>query len=278
MEKQCLINLTYQTETVSTGRGLLTGETLSGNLTRAVGEAGGVYPIQRGTVDNATNENYEVAFVSDDLTIKNIYVPTEQLPPSTPVPPPTTTTATPTQPPPLLNLGAGGTSTGSSDGVSTGGIPTGGSGGTSTGGTSTGGTSTGGSGTGGTDTGTGGSGGTSTGTDGSSTSVSALGGRSASGGFTEAKPLIIAQPAASAFTYPIPESTFSHSNPAAQVTLEAKMVDGAPLPAWMSFDPVSKVITGTPPAGAVGEFEIKIIAKDQFGGEAQTLLKMNVGK
>ncbi|MEI8355700.1 MAG: putative Ig domain-containing protein [Deltaproteobacteria bacterium] len=98
-----------------------------------------------------------------------------------------------------------------------------------------------------------------------------------SGRFTEAKLLIISQPVSASFIYPIPESTFSHSNPTAQVALEARMAYGSPLPAWMSFDPVRKVIMGTPPEGATGGFEIRITAKDQFGGEAQTFLKITVG-
>ena len=56
------------------------------------------------------------------------------------------------------------------------------------------------------------------------------------------------------------------------------MADSSPLPAWMSFDPVRKVIMGTPPRGVVSEFEIRITARDQFGGEAQTILKLNVGR
>ena len=89
----------------------------------------------------------------------------------------------------------------------------------------------------------------------------------------------MAQPAAAAsFMYSIPENTFSHSNPKVAITLGASMADSSPLPAWMSFDPVRKVIMGTPPRGVVSEFEIRITARDQFGGEAQTILKLNVGR
>ena len=240
--------LTYQTEVVSTGRGLLTGETLSGTLSRTVGETSGAYPIQQGTVDNATNKNYEVAFVSADLTIKNINVPTEQIPLPTPGPPLSVTTiVVPVQPPPLPSFDTAGTPAGE----------------TLSGGTSTGGTST---------------GRIETGANSSSTAASAPGGKTVSGGFTDAKPLTVAQSVATAFIYQIPESTFSHSNPKAVVALDVRLADGSPLPAWMSFDPARKIISGTPPIGSSSEYNISISAKDQFGGEAQIVLKMYVWK
>jgi len=45
----------------------------------------------------------------------------------------------------------------------------------------------------------------------------------------------------------------------------------------MSFDPVRKIITGIPPKGTSREYNIRITDRDQFGGEAQTVLKMDVG-
>jgi hypothetical protein len=103
-------------------------------------------------------------------------------------------------------------------------------------------------------------------------------GTSVSGGFTAARPLELAQSVSASFIYPIPESTFSHSNPNAVIALEARLSDGSALPAWMSFDPVRKIITGTPPQGISNEYEVTIIARDQFGGEAKTVLRINVGE
>ena len=203
-------------------------------------------------------------------------LPSDIKPSTTPTPSPqVTTNVVPVQPPALPNPDSTVTPAGGSIGASAS------TGGTSIGGTSTVGTSAGGTGVGGTSTGEASTRGTSTGgtdaADSSTTSASAPGGKSVSGGFTDAKPLVLAQSLASSFIYAIPESTFSHSNPKAVVALEARMSDGSPLPAWMTFNPVRKVITGIPPKGVAGEFLIKIIARDQFGGEAQTVLKMNVG-
>ena len=222
--------LTYQSEAFSAGRGLFSGETLLGYLTRVAGETSGAYPIKQGTVDNATNNNYDIAFVSADLTVKTL--PTSDLiPRGNSEPPPATNPAIIVAPPTLPTPGA--------DGKSAGSIAIGG--------------------------------------EGSSNSASGKGGKSGTGGFTDTIPLSIAQSVATAFIYPIPENTFSHSNVKAVITLEARLADGSELPAWMSFDPSRRVITGTPPKGVAGEFQIRITARDQFGAEAQTSLKITVG-
>jgi hypothetical protein len=63
--------LTYTTGcgTASSDCGLVAGETLTGSLTRAAGEAVGSYAIQQGTVDDAHNPNYAISYVGADLTI-----------------------------------------------------------------------------------------------------------------------------------------------------------------------------------------------------------------
>lgn len=56
--------------TFTTPVGALVGsDTLVGSLTRAAGEDVGAYAIQQGTVNNASNANYDITFVSDDLEI-----------------------------------------------------------------------------------------------------------------------------------------------------------------------------------------------------------------
>jgi Putative Ig domain len=60
--------------------------------------------------------------------------------------------------------------------------------------------------------------------------------------------------------------------------LTVKMVDGSPLPAWMKFDPVKKVVSGTPPHGVKGEFKVIVLANDQFGGEARSEMSIKVGR
>jgi hypothetical protein len=60
--------LTFTSEVQSAGRGLKTGDTLSGALTRASGETvnGGPYAISQGTV---ANDNYSISFTGNSLSI-----------------------------------------------------------------------------------------------------------------------------------------------------------------------------------------------------------------
>lgn len=65
--------LTYTTNsgTAGSGTGLMSGDLLTGTLTRVAGEtvAGGPYQIEQGTVSNANNGNYNITYASANLTI-----------------------------------------------------------------------------------------------------------------------------------------------------------------------------------------------------------------
>ena len=85
------------------------------------------------------------------------------------------------------------------------------------------------------------------------------------------------EPAMAFFILPIPNGTFKHNHPEAVVSIEVRMLNGTKFPSWMSFDPKQKTFSGTPPEEAKGEYQVELIAKDQFGGEARTVLFVNVG-
>jgi len=95
-------------------------------------------------------------------------------------------------------------------------------------------------------------------------------------GFLTVKPLAL-EPMSLSFVYPIPESTFPHSDPNAVVEILTRMEDGSPLPPWMLFDPVHKIVSGTAPKGTTGAFRIMLIARDQLGQEAVTILTITIG-
>ncbi|MEI7788755.1 MAG: MBG domain-containing protein [Chlorobiaceae bacterium] len=100
---------------------------------------------------------------------------------------------------------------------------------------------------------------------------------SATSGFVAVTSIEVHEPAMEFFIVPIPHGTFRHHNPEAILTLEVRLVNGLSLPAWMSFDPKLKVLSGTPPQEAKGEYPVELIAKDQFGGVARTVLLVKVG-
>jgi len=100
---------------------------------------------------------------------------------------------------------------------------------------------------------------------------------SATPGFVAATKTEVHEPAMEFFILPIPQGTFRHNNPEAVLTLEVRLVNGSSLPSWMSFDPKQKVLSGTPPREAKGEYPVELIAKDQFGGVARTVVLVKVG-
>jgi filamentous hemagglutinin family protein len=95
-------------------------------------------------------------------------------------------------------------------------------------------------------------------------------------GFLSAQPLALESISLS-FVYPIPESTFPHSDPNARVEILARMDDGSPLPRWMLFDPARKIVSGSAPKGTTGAFRVMLIARDQLGQEAVTILTITIG-
>ena len=63
----------------------------------------------------------------------------------------------------------------------------------------------------------------------------------------------------------VPYDAFGHTDPHAIVILEARLVDGSPLPPWLSFNSLRGTFTGTPPTGLGDSIEIEIVAKDDEG-------------
>ena len=85
------------------------------------------------------------------------------------------------------------------------------------------------------------------------------------------------EPAMEFFILPIPQGTFKDNNPEAVISIKVGLVNGSSIPSWMSFDPKQKILSGTPPPDAKGEYKVELIAKDQFGGEARTVVLVKVG-
>jgi len=74
----------------------------------------------------------------------------------------------------------------------------------------------------------------------------------------------------------VPADAFAHTDPTAIVHLEARLVDGSPLPAWLRFDGRRGVFSGIPPEGTQDTLEIEVIARDTEGREARTRFTLEV--
>jgi len=70
---------------------------------------------------------------------------------------------------------------------------------------------------------------------------------------------------------------FGHTKTDAIVELQATQASGAPLPAWMNFDPLTGMFSGQPPTGARGVLAVRVIARDTDGREAVTTFRISVG-
>lgn len=79
--------------------------------------------------------------------------------------------------------------------------------------------------------------------------------------------------AGSQFNYTIPrESIFLDNEPIASENLSSISITATD---WLSFDPITYVLSGTPPQGA-DTTKVSIVARDVFGGEAQAELEISV--
>jgi hypothetical protein len=77
------------------------------------------------------------------------------------------------------------------------------------------------------------------------------------------------------FIYQLPEDTFQHTDPTAEITISVEMVDGSTLPAWIQYDEQELSIIGKKPEGSgLDVIEIKLIGRDQFGDSAETIVRI----
>ncbi|MBI5786871.1 MAG: putative Ig domain-containing protein [Rhodocyclales bacterium] len=77
-----------------------------------------------------------------------------------------------------------------------------------------------------------------------------------------------------AFQYTVASDTITDPDVWSTVTYSATLVDGSPLPAWLSFDSATRTFSGTPGIGDVGSLQFVLWGKDEYGygvGEGVTL-------
>ena len=67
------------------------------------------------------------------------------------------------------------------------------------------------------------------------------------------------------FTYQIPVNSFADVDVGDNLTYAASLADGSALPAWLSFDAVSRTFSGTPANGDIGALNVRVRATDQSG-------------
>src|SRR5262249_38823096 len=59
-----------------------------------------------------------------------------------------------------------------------------------------------------------------------------------------------------------------------ELSYTAALADGSALPSWLSFNSATRALTGTPPTGGAGTYQIRVTATDLFGASANDVFAL----
>ncbi|TKD50759.1 peroxidase family protein [Sphingomonas baiyangensis] len=79
-----------------------------------------------------------------------------------------------------------------------------------------------------------------------------------------------------AFSFAVPTNAFREDNTGDTLAWSARMANGDPLPAWLSFDAATRTFSGTPPAGFVGALTVQVAVTDTFNARTSDDFVLNV--
>jgi len=80
------------------------------------------------------------------------------------------------------------------------------------------------------------------------------------------------------FEVVVPEDAFTDAESGGHgLRLSASIEGDLELPEWMSFDPVTGKLVGSPPEGVTGRYAVEISAEDGFGQSASQIVNVEVG-
>ncbi len=78
------------------------------------------------------------------------------------------------------------------------------------------------------------------------------------------------------FTFTLPAGSFTDVDVVDQLSYTTTLIDGGPLPLWLSFDPVKQTFSGIPANGDVGDIAIRVTAIDLAGASATQNFNISV--
>ncbi|GFE67498.1 putative Ig domain-containing protein [Chroococcus sp. FPU101] len=78
------------------------------------------------------------------------------------------------------------------------------------------------------------------------------------------------------FSYELPDNTFTDIDPGEILNYSASLVDGSPLPSWLTFEPISETFSGTPSVADYGALEINVVATDSSGASISDVFALNI--
>ncbi|MDD2052326.1 DUF4347 domain-containing protein [Pseudomonas putida] len=80
----------------------------------------------------------------------------------------------------------------------------------------------------------------------------------------------------SALNFQFASNTFNDIDVGDSLSYTAELAGGGALPAWLSFDPLTRTFSGTPGAGEVGVLSVKVTASDGNGGNVADTFTLTV--
>lgn len=78
------------------------------------------------------------------------------------------------------------------------------------------------------------------------------------------------------FSYRLPEAAFADQDVGDVLSYDVTLADGTALPSWLSFDPASRTLSGTPGNAEVGTLSLKVMVTDRGGLSASQSLTLNI--
>jgi Ca2+-binding RTX toxin-like protein/GH24 family phage-related lysozyme (muramidase) len=78
------------------------------------------------------------------------------------------------------------------------------------------------------------------------------------------------------FSVVVPANTFADQDVGDDLTLSASLSDGTALPAWLSFDPLTRTFSGTPDDAQVGTLGLRVTATDHLNAAVATTFSLTI--
>jgi glucose/arabinose dehydrogenase len=78
------------------------------------------------------------------------------------------------------------------------------------------------------------------------------------------------------YAFMLPTGMFKDQEDGTSLTYAVTLVDGQPLPAWLTFDAATRTLSGTPPETYSGKLDVKIVATDTGGLSASDSFALTV--
>jgi Ca2+-binding RTX toxin-like protein len=80
----------------------------------------------------------------------------------------------------------------------------------------------------------------------------------------------------SAFNYTIPANTITDPDVWDSISYSVRMANGAAVPTWLSFDPATRVLSGTPQSSNLGKLQFVLWGTDNYGSAKYTYVNLTV--